>query len=243
MSLIIGSSALKYYYNDFPRQPKDLDIVIKSGVNSRKDNTEYLVNPIILKYQNEGYLKPELLLSLKISHLFWDLNWEKHLFDVQFLLDKGVKYNTSLVLELRSMWENILPKTRRSVLEMDKNDFFNNAVNDTVEQHDVLHTLLNPIPMYTKLLKDGCEVELDENKWNRLTFNEKCDVVFEETAVMSFERYKQTHYKVAYLKQLKDNIIKHFPFYIALFAIENYKELQKPKYNYKIKIENGLQIN
>lgn len=240
--LIIGSTAIKHYYPDFPREPKDIDIVVLEK-QKREGDTEYLENPIILKYQENGYLKPNLLLSLKISHLFWDINWGKHLFDVQFLLSKGCKYDLDLISELRSFWDSFLPKIRRSRLEMNKEQFFTNGVNEDTEQHDYLHTLLNPTPMYTKLLRDNCEVELDESKWYNLSFEEKCDVVFEETAVMSFERYKTTDYRIAYKRQLKDNIIKHFPFYIAIFSIENYRNLEKLKYNFKTKIENELQIN
>jgi hypothetical protein len=240
--LIIGSTAIKHYYPDFSREPKDVDIVVLEQ-KSREGVKEYLVNPVILKYQNSGYLNPNLLLSLKISHLFWDINWEKHLFDVQFLLGKGCKYDLSLISELKFFWDSFLPKIRRSNLEMNKEQFFTNGVNETTEQHDYLHTLLNPTPAYTKILKEGCEVELDESKWKNLSFDEKHDVVFEETSVMSWERYKRTDYRVAYKKQLKDNIIKHFPLYISLWAIENYKNLERPKYNFKTKIENELQIN
>lgn len=243
--MIIGSTAIKHYFSDFPREPKDLDVVVltKKGLDKPVNNTEFLENPIILKYQDSGYLEPNLLLSLKISHLFWDVNWSKHLFDVQFLLGKGCKYNVTLIKELYDFWQDYLPKIRRSRLELNKEDFFNNAVNEDSEEHDYLHTLLNPTPSYTKLLKDGCEVELDENKWYNLTEDEKSDVVFEETAVMAYERYKNIDYRRAYNKQLKDNIMKHFPMYIALFAIENYPQLERPKYNFKTKIENELQLN
>jgi hypothetical protein len=237
--LIIGSTALKHYFSDFPREPKDLDYAVTKE-RKNKEGIEYLYNPIITKYQYEGYLKPELLLSLKISHLFFNLNWEKHLYDVQFLLNKGVKYDIKIVDELFKFWEEYLPKVRRSQLEMNKESFFTNAVNEDTEQHDYLHTLINPIPMYTLLLKDGAEVELDETKWDKLTFEQKCDVVFEETAVMAYERYSKLHYRKAYTIQLKDNIIKHFPRYIALFAIENYPKLEKPKFNYIEQIKSKL---
>jgi hypothetical protein len=240
--LIIGSTALKHYFPYFPREPKDLDIAVLEK-KRREDNIEYLENPIILKYQKSGYLEPNLLLSLKISHLFWKTNWEKHLFDVQFLLGKGCKYNLELVNELRAFWEDYLPKIKRSGLEQDKEDFFTNSVDNSVGEHDYLHTLLAEIPAYTKILKDGCEVELDESKWEALSFCEKCDVVFEETSVMAFERFKDIPYRIAYVRQLKQCIMKHFPQFIAIFAIENYKDLERPKFNFKTKIENELQIN
>lgn len=231
--MVIGSTAIKHYFTDFPREPKDLDIAVysKDGLKN-KMGVEYLENPVILKYQDEGFLKPDLMLSLKISHMFWKTNWEKHMFDIQFLLKKGCKYNLSLVQELRSLWENVLPKIKRSKLGQSKEDFFDNAVNENTNQHDYWHTLLTEIPAYTKILKENCEVELDFNKWENLSFEEKCDVVFEETAVMATERFKNTDYRLAYKRQLKQNIIKHFPEPIALFAIENYIQLEKPKFNF-----------
>lgn len=243
--ITIGSTAIRHYFPDFPREPKDLDIAVKSTENLEKiPGVEYLKNELIYKYQQEGFLKPELLISLKASHMFWDNNWEKHMFDIQFLLKKGFKIDPAIVQEFIPYWNDILPKIRRSNLEMDKESFFTNAVNESTHQHDYLHTLINPTPMYTRLLKDDCEVELDPKKFEDLTFEEKCDVVFEETAVMSYERYKDLHYALGYRKQLKDNIIKHFPVYIALFAIENYPKLEKPKYDYITKIrENELPVN
>lgn len=242
--LVIGSTAIKHYFPDFKREPKDIDVAVLKP-KKREGITEYLENPIILKYQTEGYLEPNLMLSLKISHLFWDNNWEKHLFDVQFLLNKGCKYDIDLILELKAFWEVFLPKIRRSDLSSNKDEFFNNAVNEDTEQHDYLHTLLNPIPMYTKLLKEGCEVELDESKWYPMSFEDKTKVVFEEACIMCWERYGSLDidYRSAYKKQLKQCIIKHFPFYISLWVIENYPKLEKPKFNFKTKIENELQIN
>jgi len=243
--LIIGSEALKHWFpNDYPREPKDLDVVVESieGL-SNTEKIEYFENPVILNYQSSGYIQPSLLLTLKMSHIFWDFRWKKHMYDIQFLLDKGFQYDESILNELIKYWEEIKPKVRRSDLSLNAEKFFTNAINDDEHKHDFLHTLINPIPMYTRLLKDGAEVELDENKWNNLSFQEKCDTVFEETAVMGYERYNKKYYKAAYEIQLNDNIIKHFPRYIAIFAILNYKQLITPKFNFINKIENGLQKN
>ena len=240
--LTIGSTAIKHYFPDFTREPNDLDYIVECAANYKKEKgIEYLENPVILKFQQTGYLKPELLLTLKMSHLFWDINWEKHLFDVQFLLSKGATYNQEILQELTTYWRETKPKVKRSILSMNKENFFNNSINEDSEEHDYLHALLNPTPMFTHLLKDNCEVELDPLKWESLSDDDKKKVVFEETAVMAYERYKTTHYVIAYRKQLKDNIIKHFPQYIALYAILNYRKLENPMFNFKLKIENGLQ--
>lgn len=246
--LIIGSYALNYHYPDFTRKPKDLDyvgnenILIINDILSSNDfsRVENLDNPIILKYQSTGIINPKLLLSLKISHLFWDINWYKHMYDVQFLIDKGNRYDLNIINDLIPFWTEKHAKIRRSNLVQTKEEFFTNGINEGVDEHDYLHTLLNPRPMYTRMLKDGSEVELDFDKWELFSYEEKCGVVFEETAVMAYERYKKDHYRNAFRTQLKDNIIKHFPQPIALFAIEHYKFLEKPKYNYREKINNQL---
>ena len=167
--LIIGSTAIKNYFPDFNRTPKDLDYAVEDSTEFRNANgVEYLSNPIILKHQKEGFLSPDLMLSLKISHLFHDINWYKHIYDVQFLLSKGIKYNKELINELIPFWNSTHKKIRKSNLMLTKKDFFDNAVNEDTEQHDFLHTLINPIPMYTLLLKDDAEVELDESKWHNM---------------------------------------------------------------------------
>lgn len=228
--LIIGSTAIKHYFTDFPRNPKDLDYVVENKAKfKRQEGIEYLENPVILKYQKEGYLSPELMTSLKVSHLLWDVNWEKHMFDLQFLLKKGYKWDLDLVRELRVYWNETLPKVRRSKLEQSKEDFFTNAVNMDTHEHDNLHLILNPVPMYTRILKEQCEVQLDENKWEQLSFDDKCLVIWEETVVMQIERYKGMNPTSSYIKQLKSCIQKHFPIYISFFGIENYPILESYK--------------
>lgn len=249
--IIIGSTAIKHFFEDFKRDPKDLDIAVENKSQKRSQpKIEYLENPILYKKQylkywefdgGNYYLHPDALLTLKMSHLFWDTNWDKHMFDVQFLLDKGCKWDEKLLNDLVEFWKEYLPKIRRSDLVMSKEDFFTNAINYDEHEHDILHTLINPSPMYLKLLKDGQEVELDESKFYLLSFEEKLEVVREETYVMAYERYKKIHYIPAFKRMLDKFIMKHAPIYIAIFAIENYKTLLKPQINYIKQIEDGLQ--
>lgn len=239
--IIIGSSALKHHFPDFPREPKDLDYATLTEEKSNTPTVEYLYNPILFKYEDNTICGLDNLLTLKISHLFWETGFDKHLWDVLYLLDKGCEIKYDLLDELMSFWEDYLPKIKRSNLVMTKEDFFTNSVNEDTDEHDYLHTLLNPIPMYTKLLKDGSEVELDENKWVLLTHEEKNLVIWEETSVMAYERYPNLCYKKAFLRQLKANIMKHFPRYISLHAIKNFREIHITKINYNLKLkENGI---
>lgn len=248
--IIIGSSAIKHWYPDFPREPKDIDVIPCEYNNSSNHKfskrTEWLANPVLTDYMKNinrlnNYLNPNLLLTLKASHLFWDISWGKHMFDVQFLLKKNCAIHNDLFFKLYNYWNEVHGENKRSDLEMSKKDFFTNAINYNESEHDDLHKILNPSPVYMKVLKDNCEVELDEIKFLSLTFEEKLNFVREEVMVMAFERYGHLDYRPAYYRMLKKFIMSHAPIWSTIFIIENYIELHKPTYNYIKTLKNGLQ--
>lgn len=238
--VLIGSAAIKHWFNDFTREPKDIDYIGKKSNTPNLNNikVEYLENDIFVNYEYD-ILLPNDLLTLKMSHLFWDVNWEKHMYDVQFLLKKGCKLDTRLFYRLYDYWNTIHEPNRRSKLNMTTSDFFDNAIK-CEHSHDYLHTLLKNPPTYTKVLKNDAEVDVCEQKFNTLTFSEKCDLVYEEVMVMAYERYASMKYKHAYSKMLKKFILSHAPLWEAIFIIENYIQLHNPKFNFYDKIENEL---
>jgi hypothetical protein len=237
--ILIGSKAIKHYFPDFNREPKDTDYIVCQPMPRDKENKiEYLVNPILCNLKQE-ILSPDLLYTLKISHLFWDLAWDKHMFDVQFLKSKGCVLNKEIFYQLYEYWQKYHGKNKRSNLKMTAKDFFNNALKEY--DHDYLHTLINPSPTYQKILKEGSEVEPDEEKYNKLSHQEKLDLVREELYVMAYERLAGRDYRVAYSWMLKKFIMNHAPMYEALFIIDNYQELRKPFINYKKQLDYELQ--
>lgn len=241
--IVIGSTAIKHWYPDFPRKPKDLDyLVIDKTRWERKSGVEYLENPAIWRYVSEfdDYMSPAVLTTLKASHLCWNLNWEKHMWDLQFLLKKGNKIDSGLFKKLYDHWNVVHSKNKRSDLKMTKEDFFTNAVNYDTMQHDEMHKIINSVPMYTRVLRDGAEVELDENKFYALSYEEKLEFVREECYIMAYERYKHLDYRVGFGMMLKKFIISHAPLFSLLFIFENYIELEKCKINYIKVIENGI---
>ncbi len=233
--LLTGSTILNQHFNSF-RSPKDTDYFVnEQDTSSGERGVEYLYNPIIFKFPNlfkGGEITLQGLFNVKFSHLRFNINWNKHIYDVQFMLENcpnDCVLDRDYQKEQFEFWEKYLPKVRRSKLEQDKDEFFNNAVNDDIHQHDFLHTLIAIPPAYTKLLKEGASVELDENKWHALCSEEKDDVVLEETITMSAERYRVGGDIIssAFRRQLRENIIKHFPPYIAEYSIFNHKRLNK----------------
>lgn len=246
--LIIGSTAIKHHFKDFPREPNDLDLIVRSKKGFvKKDKVEFLLNPILMDYKDgqtpiSPYLSPNELLTLKMSHICYDINWDKHMFDIQFLLSKGAEKIESLYQNLVNYWKEYHPLNKRSDLTLEKEAFFDNNVNNNSEyEHDFIHTLINPTPMYTRVLMEGKSVELDENKFKALTHDEKLLFVKEEVFVMAWERFKRTKYSHAYALMLKKFIREHIPMFALDFAVYNYKELIKLPINYIKIINDGLQ--
>lgn len=235
-NILIGSSAIKFHFPDFTREPKDKDYI---GVGKNiGGQLEFHKNPVFENYEHD-VLQPDDLYTLKMSHLFWDIKWEKHMYDVQFLKSKGCKLKHDLFYELYEYWNTLHGKNKRSDLDMTSEDFFDNAMPKTYN-HDELHLLINPVPMFLKVLKDGAEVDVCENKFNKLSYEEKLELVREEVYVMAFERLNGRDYRTAYVWMLKKFIMSHAPMWEAIFIIENYKTLHKPAINYKQKIDYEL---
>ena len=250
--MLIGSMAMRHWFPDFNRKPKDTDYAVSLDISSNDKNIEYLYNPVLdyLYHCDENdVIFPEILLTLKMSHIFWNINFDKHMWDIQFLLDKGIKYDKELLLRLYDFWEKYLPQVRRSNLKMTSKDFFNNAIKSEIP-HDDLHELLikheyfnQKVPTYSLILKDGEEVEPDENKFNKLTYEQKFNLVIEEVCVMDYERYKELLFPQGYVTMLKKFLRDHAPMWEKLFIIENWKELIKPKFNHYKHLDYELKRN
>ena len=251
--IIIGSIAMKYHFPHLKRESKDIDIIaskhndlslIKELYPNKK--IEQLKNDILInRYpqsisNNVFYLTPNELYTLKISHTVgWPINWEKHVYDITFLKEQGCVLDKELFQQLYEYWKIIHGKNQRSKLDMTAEDFFDNALKCEYN-HDDLHTLLNPTPTYFKVLKDGAEVEVSEDKFNQLSYEDKLELVREEVEVMAWERWPELDYRVAYSKMLKKFVINHAPIWEAVFILENHRQLHKPIINYKKQIEDNL---
>jgi hypothetical protein len=235
--MIIGSTAIKYWFPGFPREPKDIDIVGDYElVIPTEKRVERLSNPILLEYYKGAsrYLPPDLLYTLKISHVFWDLensSWSKHMWDIQWLKEKNCQFIPELFYKLYEYWNKVHGKNKRSNLDMAADEFFDNAITFPVE-HDYLHELLvkheyfeEDEPTYKKVLKDGADVDVSEEKFNLLTEKQKFNLVVEEVMIMALERYSELYYKAAFNKMLKKFIINHAPLWEAIWIIQNHKKL------------------
>jgi hypothetical protein len=164
------------------------------------------------------------------------------MWDMNFLKSKGAQLNHKLVKEFYDYFCSIHNTPKKSNLNMSTEDFFDNAITYPIP-HDIIHEILNPTPTYKKILVKEGLVTTSEEKWNDLSFEDKCNVIREETMTMATERFSHLQYKQAYSIMLKKLIINHLPFYEGVFAVENYLQIYKPKFNFIQTIKNHGKIN
>ena len=257
--MIIGSTAMKYHWPQINKDPKDLDIIKDTPYKANGQRVEILENPILIEYYEGNcpeYIGKDELYTLKISHPLWSLDngsWEKHVFHIQQMKEFGCKLIEPLFYKLFEYWEKVHGKRKTSNLEMSSEDFFNNALPKEYE-HDYLHEVLiqhphfqgQERPSYAKVLKDGAEVDVCQQKFNTLNWQEKFNLAFEEVAVMSFEpgRYPSSMYwKKKYHLMLKKFIISHAPIWEAVWILQNHKELSTPPFNPHLFLNQKLTCN
>lgn len=205
-----------------------------------------MVIPLVVDNSTSEIASPEMLLTLKLSHIFWnelgERNWEKHSWDIQFLLSKGVDYDSELMMKLKEFWTEHYGGLRRSNLNMTAEDFFNNAINVDID-HDLIHTYIHPDPIYRHCLEDGAEVNLDESKFFALSNDDKDRFIQEEVMVMAWERYSKYNYKKAYYLMFKKFLRNHVPMFAFDYMVRNWIRLSRPPFNFIERINLQLTNN
>lgn len=133
---------------------------------------------------------PNALLTIKCSHLGWDINWDKHARDAVMLMNKGYRIIPVLYHMLVAFWNEAHRDKSYLSLYQTKEQFFTDNVT-YVYDHDFLHELaaLPNKPMYSKCLVDGQEVAIDKNKFDQMLFSDQFQMFLEEISVIAAERW------------------------------------------------------
>ena len=233
--VLIGSSAGAKLFDDFPRQPKDEDWAVDGkDAKSRVKGIEYLYNPVLIDWLSGRKINRDELYTLKMSHIFWKLengSFEKHLYDIIWMGEKGCKLIHPLFNQLYKFWNDVHGKNKRSDLTLSSDDFFDNAL-ENGHLHDYWHTILNPNPTYLKVLKNGAEVEVCEQKFNSLSFEDKVALVKEEVMLMSWERKFHKDFRISYGRMLRKFVREHAPIWEAIWILQNWKSVCAPDFDY-----------
>ena len=175
MQIVVGSSALKEYFPEF-REPKDHDVLMDEpdGVFPAGRVDSYQVKTFkVADYFDQELPSIDQLYTLKVSHIFWDNKFDKHLSDIRFLQRKGARLIEPLYEALYKEWE-LLYGQKKAKLNVSADDFFQSTVK-RIYDHDSIHQSVAYYdkPLFNKILKDGQDVMVSKDKFLAMTHQEK----------------------------------------------------------------------
>jgi len=188
-TLVIGSHAMKML-GVGNRTPKDFDVF--SDAPGPAEDAFW--HDSFRDWIGEGrsrWATLDEIYTIKVSHAQWDLvnhTWEKHVYDIVQLKRAGAVLDLELHKLLYKVWEQE-HGVKVMDLDQDKRDFFDDAVRRTYD-HDSLHDSVayGEHPVYTEVLKDGAEVDIDMKKMKALPLERFVDLIKEEIFVTALER-------------------------------------------------------
>lgn len=229
--LIVGSKALKFYFPNYKREVKDIDIIgysddvntlcdllspteVKRGKNtvllkniSNKtdlfdtDNVEVLLadnSSSLKKYMEYDsvslFASPEVLFSLKKSHINFPIKFNKHIEDYLFLYNhfNGIDYLDDVTKLNFKETEERLGKLKTPSLNKSVKEFFGQSDGyvKSYFAHDDIHMVMSHYdrPLYEKMQSNKYLAKCDKDKWRIFPYEDKCKCVLEEAYVIALER-------------------------------------------------------
>ena len=253
--LIYGSTAIKHFFPDYNQEPKDLDIITETDnklhldISGCKVIEQYFLEEFQYIFENnkdKSYVDPDFLYTIKMSHLSWDINWDKHMKSAIFLREKGCKLDKVLYDSLMKAWERVHYK-KKVKMDVKNSEFFKENINRAFD-HEYLHLryAFSGRPLNEKIRKDLDSPLCSEELWRKLSYSNKIKCATEELMVLTVERYgfvpkeNRLPIKFAKIKMLKQMITSTTSGWFNLFLKENFKVLINkdfPKYFYDVSKE------
>lgn len=236
--IIIGSTAARQHIPDW-REPKDLDVF----TDAPRDGEDAFWDDSMRSQFGDADRVASLdeLLTIKWSHAYWELpngSWSKHMADILKLREHGAQLIPELHDLLYKVWET-KHGVKRVDLNMDKSEFFDDAVRRTVD-HDSLHlsVAFKPgRPLYELALKAGSTVAMDMDLvWSWPT-DQVLDMFREEIYVTALERWIiPNDYEfspgLAYQLALRKTITSLTKGLSAFFLVQQFGKLVRPTFDY-----------
>lgn len=192
--LIVGSTATYHWFPD-SRIPQDIDLLTPAKVvgNESKvcvvDCQWHEAAELLMSLNKDPvFMDPDLLYTLKVSHAHWNVKWDKTMYDVAFLQNKGCQLNSRAYSELVSVWTRVHGEKRVN-MNQTMDTFFKDAVRREYD-HEMLHELVafNRRPMHEKIRPNLSNAWCSEEMFCDLTVDEQLQTALEEMLVTAIER-------------------------------------------------------
>lgn len=192
---LIGSQAIKHHFPDF-REPKDWDWLatkVCDGFQIR-DDEDWFIDARLSAWPFGLVATPDELYTIKISHMFWEVNgstqnWNKHMYDIIYLKNKGCLFLPDLYDILLPIWKEQHGGRKAKLVGKTKDGFFQDAVT-RIYDHDSIHEAVayRERPAYESILKPGSQVDCSFELFQALSHEEKVILCREEVEVTAYER-------------------------------------------------------
>ncbi len=224
--LIFGSTAMIYWFPDFNNKPKDLDIIFNTSVKAPKGIEYHWVDSFQYIFDNNidcEYVDKDFLYTIKISHAAWDIWWDKTMYHINFMKERGCKLDYTLYNMLIKEWEILHGSKKRIKLKGKPETFFNTNVTRKID-HEQLHEIVKfyDKPIHYSIRKDINTVTPSKKLWDSLSYGDQIKCALEETYVFALERYIDLPPNIAFTKALKHLITHSTKGYFNLFLIDNF---------------------
>ena len=238
MNIIVGSKAINHHIPTF-RSGNDCDVIS----TEKQEGADCIILPqsIIDVFPHEHRCATlDAVYTLKMSHLSWDIKWQKHKQDALFLRKYGCKLIHPLYEMLVDYWTKEYGNKEGLSLYKKKTDFFNDYV-PYVYDHDYLHELVAfpHSPVYSECLKDGEDVAIDKEKFLALPLEKQLKMFKEEVSVIAAERWLinprtcgKYNWMEAYHLALHKTVTALTKGWASLFMIEHLDYYNVPEYSY-----------
>ena len=237
MKILVGSSAAKVHLPFF-REAKDIDAWCREKI---WDIDCSVMPPEIFKLMEHDSLVNRCaslndLLTIKLSHLPYDILWKKHLNDYLMFKKHGAQINQALYVALQQHWESVHGNKSFLSLYRTKDNFFDDYV-EKEQEHDYLHELVAypDKPVYSRCLQEGQEVMIDWDKFLAMPFEQQVKMFREEINVIATERWLlptkdsgKITFREAYSKSLHKTVTALTKGKASRFLCENIEEFIRP---------------
>lgn len=239
--IIMGSHVISLNFHDYDRTPNDIDYLVKEKPEDwESKKVDLHENPVLWEYidRSKTQLSIETYYTLKCSHIFWDINWRKHMHDIKFMNSKDIEFNDELFHKLFDYWETYHGKRKVPSFDKDNEEFFDDNVEREFE-HDELHKIVAypDEPVFDKIKTDTNRANIEEGMFYRLPDKEKVRMLKEEAYVLALERFILRDNKlmprvVAYKRMMKKLLMNLSPLWLAKWMVRNYEKLDSPDRKY-----------
>jgi len=140
------------------------------------------------------FASPEVLFSLKRSHINFPIKFNKHIKDYTLLYNHfdGIDYLDEVTRLNFKETEERLGKLKTPSLNKSVEEFFGQSDGYVKSYfvHDDIHRIMSHYdkPLYEMMQVDKKLAKCEKDMWNLFTFDDKCKCVLEEAYVIALER-------------------------------------------------------